>query len=208
MTSINDLIPNIERLREFQEAHRLPVTDIARQAPTQALHSLRDATKNAPESYRPYLDEAVDCYEAGAYRGAVLMVWAATIEHIYSVVERHRQGFKLLEAENLKRFERASSYRRIKKKSDLLYINDGNLLLICEDAGVFNKNARNILDDALKTRNRCGHPTGYVVGREEVVVFIERLINNIIGGAMVDWENASFTISKAENTISGTQPLK
>lgn len=187
MTPSEDWLPNLERLREFQEAYRLPVTDIARQAPAQALHSLRDATRNAPESYRPYLDEAVDCYEAGAYRGAVLMVWAATIEHIYSVIEGHRQGFKLLEADNFKRYEKASFYRKIKKKSDLLYVNDGNLLLICEDAGVFNKNARSILDDALKTRNRCGHPTGYVVGREEVVVFIERLINNIISGAMIDW---------------------
>lgn len=183
----DDWLPSLDRLREFQEAYRLPVTDIARQAPSQALHSLRDATRNAPESYRPYLDEAVDCYEAGAYRGAVLMVWAATIEHIYSVVENHKRGFKMLEAENFKRFEKSSGYRKIKKKNDLLHINDGNLFLICEDAGVFNKNARSILDDALKTRNRCGHPTGYVVGREEVVVFIERLVNNIISGAMIDW---------------------
>ncbi|WP_129459552.1 hypothetical protein [Propioniciclava flava] len=188
MTASEDSVPNLERLREFQEAYRLPVTDIARQAPAQALHSLRDATKNAPENYRPYLDEAVDCYEAGAYRGAVLMVWAATMEHIYSVIEGHRQGFKLLETENFKRYEKASFYRKIRKKNDLLYVNDGNLLLICEDAGLFNKNARSILEDALKTRNRCGHPTGYVVGREEVVVFIERLINNIISGAMVDWD--------------------
>jgi len=181
-------IPNLDRLREFQEAYRLPVTDIARQAPAQALHSLRDATRNAPATYRPYLDEAVDCYEAGAYRGAVLMVWAATIERIYSVIESHSSGFKLIEAENFKRYEKASFYRKIKKKGDLLYLNDGNLFLLCEDAGVFNKNARGILDDALKTRNRCGHPTGYVVGREEVVVFIERLINNFISGAMLIWK--------------------
>lgn len=188
MTPNEEWVPDLERLREFQEAYRLPVSDIARQAPAQALHSLRDATRNAPEGYGSYLEEAVDCYEAGAYRGAVLMVWAATIEHIYSVVEAHQRGFKLLEAENLKRFEKSNGYRKIKKKNDLLYLNDTNLFLICEDAGVFNRNARSILDDALKTRNRCGHPTGYVVGREEVVVFIERLINNIISGVMIDWE--------------------
>jgi len=32
--------------------------------------------------------------------------------------------------------------------------------MICENAGVFDKNARAILDDTLKTRNRCGHPPG------------------------------------------------
>lgn len=176
-----------DRFREFQDAYRLPVTDITRQAPAQALHTLRDATETAPENYRQYLDEAVDCYEAGAYRGAVLMVWAATIERIYSAIGSRPHGFKALETVNFARFGNANSYRKIKQKNDLLYLNDGNFFLICEDAGVFNKNARGLLDEALKTRNRCGHPTGYVVGREEVVVFIERLINNFISGAMLTW---------------------
>lgn len=187
MTTSDDWAPNLERLREFQEAYRLPVSDIARQAPAQALHSLRDSAGRAPANYRQYLEEAIDCYEASAYRGAVLMVWAATIEHLYSVIEGHQQGFKLVQAENFKRFEKSNSYRKISKKNDLLYVNDANFFLLCEDAGVFNKNARSILDDALKTRNRCGHPTGYTVGREEVVIFIERLINNFISGAMIDW---------------------
>lgn len=179
---------SLERLRQFQDAHRLPVSDIARQDPAEALHSLREAARRAPASYRQYLEEAIDCYEASAYRGAVLMVWAATIDHIYSVIEGHRSGFKLLQAENLRRFGTSSSYRKISKKNDLFYINDGNFFLICEDAGVFNKNARNLLEDALRTRNRCGHPTGYMVGREEVVIFVERLINNFISGAMIDWD--------------------
>lgn len=115
------------------------------------------------------------------------MVWAATIEHIYSVIEGHRDGFKLIQAANLTRFERSNTYKPVRKKNDLLYLNDKNFFLLCEDAGVFNKNARKLLDEALDTRNRCGHPTGFDVGREEVVIFIERLINNFISGAMVDW---------------------
>lgn len=180
--------PNLDRLREFQEAYRLPVSDIARQAPAQALHSLRESAQRAPANYRQYLEEAIDCYEANAYRGAVLMVWAATIEHLYSVIEGHRGGFKAMQAANKTRFETAHNYRKIGKKNDLLYVNDANFFLLCEDAGVFNKNARSILDDALKTRNRCGHPTGYTVGREEAVILIERLINNVISGAMIDWD--------------------
>jgi hypothetical protein len=177
----------LDRLRAFQEAYEIPVADISRQAPAIALHSLRDATGRAPATYRKYLEEAVDCYEVGAYRGAVLMVWAATIEHIYSVIEGHRDGFKLIQAANQTRFERSNTYKPVRKKNDLLYLNDKNFFLLCEDAGVFNKNARKLLDEALDTRNRCGHPTGFDVGREEVVIFIERLINNFISGAMVDW---------------------
>lgn len=176
-----------ERLRTFQEAYSIPVTDVARQAPAAALHSLRDATANAPRNYQDYLNEAVDCYEHGAYRGAVLMVWAATVEHIYSAIEGHVGGYKALEVANKARFGTSNTYRRISKKNDLLYLNDKNFLLICEDAGVFNRNARALLEEKLGTRNRCGHPTGYMIGREEAVVFIESLINNIINDAMMDW---------------------
>lgn len=187
MTTSEGWSPHLDRLREFQEAYRLPVSDIARQAPAQALHSLRDAAKAAPGTYRQYLEEAVDCYETAAYRGAVLMVWAATIEHIYSVIESHQNGFKQIQAANFARFEKSSGYHKVSKKNDLLYLNDKNFFLLCEDAGVFNKNARLLLDEGLNLRNRCGHPTGYKIGREEVVIFIERSINNFISGAMIDW---------------------
>jgi hypothetical protein len=187
MTTPEAWLPNLDRLREFQEAYRLPVSDIAREAPAQALHSLRESAANAPANYRQYLEEAIDCYGASAYRGAVLMVWAATIEHIYSLIEQHPSGFELIEAGNFKRFKNSKTYRKISKKNDLLYVTDKNFFFICEDAGVFNKNARALLDEALGTRNRCGHPTGFALGREEVVIFIERMIKNFISGAMLDW---------------------
>jgi hypothetical protein len=176
-----------ERLRAFQEAYAIPVTDTAKQSPAKALHSLREATAAAPKEYREYLNEAVDCYENGAYRGAALMTWSAAVEHIYSAIQKKPGGFTLLEQANFSRFGTSKSYKKITKKNDLLYVNDGNFLLICEDVGVFNKNARKLLGDRLTTRNLCGHPTGYVLGREEAVVFIESLINNIINGAMMDW---------------------
>ena len=180
-------VDQFERLRAFQEAYAIPVSDVSRQAPAQALHSLRDATARAPKNYQDYLNEAVDCYEYHAYRGAVLMVWAAAIEHIYTAIENQQGGFKKIEAANAGRFGKSNTYRNVRRKNDLLYVNDNNFLQLCEDAGVFNKNARKLLTEKLDTRNRCGHPTGYVIGREEAVVFIESLINNIINDAMMDW---------------------
>ncbi|MFI8524876.1 hypothetical protein ACIGB8_10535 [Promicromonospora sukumoe] len=177
----------MEQLRMFQDAYRVPVTDIARQAPAQALHSLREASANSPKPYRLYLEEAINCYEAEAYRGAVLMVWSAAIEHIYSKIDARGAGYKSIEAANFERFGASRTYRKIRKKGDLLYLGDANFFLLCEDAGVFNRNARNLLVERLSLRNRCGHPTGYVVGREETVVFIESLINNVINDAMIDW---------------------
>jgi hypothetical protein len=188
MPTDEDSLRRFERLRTFQSDYGIPVSNLARQAPAQALHSLREATARAPRNYQAYLNEAVDCYEHGAYRGAILMVWAAAIEHVYTAIETRQSGFQAFEAANQSRFSSSKSYRRITKKNDLLYLNDRNFLLLCEDSGVFNRNARKLLEEKLDTRNRCGHPTGYVIGRDEAVVFIESLINNIINDAMMDWK--------------------
>jgi hypothetical protein len=181
------LLDQLQRLREFQSSFGLPTTDAEREAPAKALHSLHEAVRKSPLNYRSYLEEAVLCYEVGAYRGAVLMVWSAVVEHLYGVIESRLGGLKAVEQANEARFRGSSAYKKVRKKNDLLYLGDKNFLLICEDAGVFNRNARSLLEERLALRNRCGHPTGYAVGREETVVFIESLINNVLSGAMIDW---------------------
>lgn len=115
------------------------------------------------------------------------MVWAATVEHLYVVVRNHRNGIKQFQAANLARYGTHSKYRELKQKGDLLYLAESQFIQLAEDAGLINKNARILLDDSLKLRNRCGHPTGYRPGREETVIFVESLVNNILSGGMLLW---------------------
>ncbi|WP_142064955.1 hypothetical protein [Pseudarthrobacter sp. B4EP4b] len=186
-TTEQDFTRRISGLRSLQEAYAIPVRDLSRQNPTEALHSLRETTSQSRPEYRDYLNEAVDCYENRCYRGAVLMVWSAVMEHLYQTIEAQVGGVKMVEAANSARFGNAQHYKRIKKRDDLLYLSDSNFFMICEDAGLFNKNARLLLIEKLDLRNRCGHPTKYVVAREETVIFIESLINNVLNGAMLNW---------------------
>ena len=182
-------MPTIASLAEFQRLHALPVKDSARELPAQALHSLREAASSAPADYRDYLDEAVRCYEGGMYRASVLMVWSACIQHLFSAIQDHRGGIKAMEAANYARYGQANAYKKINKTDDLLYFKESAVLLIAEDAGLINRNARGLLEEKLKLRNRCGHPTRYKPGREETVIFIESLLVNIIGGTMVNWHS-------------------
>lgn len=184
----HDFTRRITALRAFQYEHSIPVSDVSRQNPKEALHSLRDAAKNSPSAYRGYLTEAVDCYESHCYRASVLMVWSAVMEHLYQTVDDLPGGLRSIEAANRDRFGNSHGYRRVRKRDDLRYLSDTNFFSLCEDAGIFNKNARLLLAEKLSLRNRCGHPTGYVVAREETVIFIESLINNILNGAMVNQE--------------------
>jgi len=187
MVNDRSLQRRLAALRTFQQLHEAPVTDRATQSPAVALKSLNDALAAAPTDYRDYLVEAVTCYEHGLYRAAILMVWTAAMEHLYIVASNHSGGIKDLEAANLSRFGTSKTYRQIKKKDDFLYQGEANWLQLAEDAGLMNRNARQILIERLNLRNRCGHPTKYRPGREETVVFIESLLLNVLSGQLLNW---------------------
>lgn len=186
-TTEEDFARRFNDLRSLQQAYAIPVSDVSRQNPAEALHSLRETARNSRAEYQEYLNEAVDCYENRCYRGAVLMVWSAVMEHLYQAIESRQGGIKAVEAANLARFGDAYNYKKVKKRDDFLYLSDSNFFMLCEDAGVFNKNVRLLLIEKLNLRNRCGHPTKYVVAREETVIYIESLINNVLNGAMLNW---------------------
>ena len=176
----------LDGLRAFQKLYRDPVAT-ASQSPAVALQTLNDAVSKAPADYRHYLIETVACYENGLYRAAILMVWAACVEHLYMTASSHANGIKEFEKANQARFGKSKTYREIKKKDDFLYLGEANWMQLAEDAGMLNRNARQLLIERLNLRNRCGHPTKYTVGREETVVFIESLLLNFISGQMLNW---------------------
>jgi hypothetical protein len=175
------------RLAEFQSRFGSPITDVAVEAPERALYSLREAAASAPSEYADYLNESIACYEGGQYRAAVLMLWAATVQHLYMVAGRVPNGISKFEQANSNRYGGARNYRPIKKADDFLYMREADFIQLAEDAGMINRNARKLLIERLDLRNRCGHPTQYRPGREEVVIFIESLLLNVIDGAQINW---------------------
>lgn len=163
------------------------VEDVEHESPVAALDSLEQSLASAPSDYRPYLEEAVECYRRGLYRAAVLMVWAAVVQHLYSVASAHTNGVKKFETANQARFGSSKKYRELKKANDFLYLGERDFIQLAEDVGMVNRNARKLLHDRLELRNLCGHPTGYRPGREETVVFIESLVLNVLSGTWLAW---------------------
>jgi hypothetical protein len=149
----NESDPRIERLldglRDLQEEYREPVADLEVEAPRAALLSLEEAVAEAPADYRPYLEEAVACYDNGLFRAAILMVWAAVMEHLYMSASSHKNGIKDFERENHKRYGGSKNYRQIKKRDDFLYLREYDFVQLAEDAGMLNRNARKLLHEKL-----------------------------------------------------------
>lgn len=189
--AVDGLDPGVEQflagLRQLQSDFGLEVADVEQESPAAALESLEEAVAQAPAAYRSYLQEALTCYEHGLYRAAILMVWSAVIQHLYTTAGTRNGGVRDFEKANLARFGTMKKYRRIRKQDDFLYLGEKDFIQLGEDAGMFNRNARDLLHERLKLRNLCGHPTGYTVGREEAVVFIESLTLNVLSGSLLNW---------------------
>jgi hypothetical protein len=190
--AVEGLDPRVEHLlgglRQLQAEFGEEIADVEQESPAAALESLEDAVAQAPKDYRPYLQEALECYQHGLYRASILMVWAAVMQHLYSVAGSHRGGVSEFQKANKLRFGNAKrKYREIKKQDDFLYLGERDFIQLGEDAGMLNRNARKVLHERLELRNLCGHPTQYRPGREETVIFIESLVLNVLTGSWLNW---------------------
>jgi hypothetical protein len=186
-SSTPDLQQLLAGLRQFQAQFGGEVVDATQESPAAALDSLESAIATAPSDYRPYLEEALECYRRGLYRASILMVWSAVVQTLYSKAASHHGGIKEIEKANHARFGQSKKYREIKKQGDFLYVGEQDFIQLGEDAGMFNRNARQLLHERLRLRNLCGHPTQYTPGREETVIFIEGLLLNILSGSWLAW---------------------
>jgi hypothetical protein len=126
------------------------------------------------------LNEAFVCLEAGALRGAAIMVWAGAIAVMHEAAERH--GLK--EFERLARSINAKAHT-LDRTEDLQYYDDDLFLATFEKAGMISKTQRGILLVQLKRRNAYAHPSGVAPSEEEVRALISELVQIVFnqGGA-------------------------
>lgn len=128
-------------------------------------------SKVSNQDEREYLSEALLCLRVGALRATVVFVWAAAIRNIQS--KCLAKGKKLMPA-LLKHDPKA---RTVKTIDDFAYIKDVTVLLACQDLGIFDKSQREVVEEALRLRNRCGHPAKYTPKEKKVSSYIEDMVS-------------------------------
>jgi hypothetical protein len=137
-----------------------------------------DVLKIVDEDEREYIEEALKCLRVEAYRGAVLMGWAATMSNIHRKIDEAGLG-----KFNKKCKEFMKKPRPVRQRSDLQYYRDSDILLAAEGMGLFDRNVRAALKRHLDLRNDCGHP-GQVNPQIHVVnAFFEEIIQYVLGVA-------------------------
>jgi len=134
--------------------------------------------KTLVDTERDFLKEAIDCYEIGAYRAAIILVWILTIDHMYEYILAHELTSFNIELAKVKDKKVKTSI--ITNKDALCDIPEINFIQICRTARIISNDVRKILDVKLGIRNSCAHPSGIKVAQVKATDFIQDLVHNVL----------------------------
>jgi len=127
-------------------------------------------------SEKQFLNEALNCYRVESYRGAIVMTWILTIDHLQRFVY----------ANNLNEFNAALSNHSDKKMKpivgydDFSNLKESRFIELAKSAGIISNDVRKILDEKLGIRNSAGHPSGVRISGHKATEFMIDLIENIL----------------------------
>lgn len=125
-----------------------------------------------------FLQEAIDCYEIGARRSAIVMTWLLTIDHLCKYVfEKKLSEFNSALASNNDKRVRIAA---IRAEDDFSEIPEGKLIELLRQAGIISNDVRKILETKLGIRNSAAHPAAITISEVKSTEFIIDLVENII----------------------------
>lgn len=136
------------------------------------------AARLTDPSERRFLNEALRCLQATAPRGAVVLVWCLTLDHLQNhVLIHHAIAFNNALA------ARTDANRNvvIAIKDDFEKITKELVFIeVLRSAGIITNDVRKILDTQLGFRNTAAHPSTVEVPESKAVAVIEDLVLNVI----------------------------
>ena len=130
---------------------------------------------------RKYLDETLICYENDARRAAVVMTWNLAYAHLCDHVLKNRLAdFNARWKVSFPGMHKTP--KAVAAMEDFNeHLKEHEVLQICRDAGIINKNVYNVLEPALKKRNAAAHPNNVIIDRSWCSTgSISDVINNAV----------------------------
>jgi hypothetical protein len=115
--------------------------------------------------------EALRCIENQLFKASHVMAWAGFMDYLED---------KLIN-EYLKDVTAVRPKWSINSKEDLReQATEYQLINICREIKLFNKNEEKAFQGLLNTRNECAHPSSYSPALNETLGYISQLLNRIV----------------------------
>lgn len=151
----------------------------AEKVTAQTSATLRSLEHKLPEGAdKDFLKEAVDCFEAGANRATIVMVWILAMDHLFAHILAHKlAAFNAALAQNT---DKSVKVKVITQRDDFSEMKESKFIELCRTAKIISNDVRKILDQKLETRNSSAHPSGVTIGKTKVIDFVEDLVENVV----------------------------
>jgi len=129
---------------------------------------------------REFAFDAISCLAIHKRRPAIIMGWVLVMYSLYAKIKKI--GFiKFNNAYNLRYGKKNPNFKQIKKLDDFEYFPDQEVIFICEDIGIIDRNERRVLiEDCLKLRNMSSHPGKYNPGVKATELYFEKIIDIVL----------------------------
>jgi hypothetical protein len=130
------------------------------------------------QSEKEFLEEAIRCFENDAPRGAIVLTWILTLDHLYEYIVRHKlPDFNVALGKNMDKRVKVSV---VASKDDFGDIPENKFIEFCRAARIISNDVKKILDTKLGIKNSSAHPSTIKVSETKAAEFVEDLVLNVI----------------------------
>lgn len=131
--------------------------------------------KISSQDARNFIEEAINCFENGQFRAAVVFSWVGAVSVMYAYVVRD-----LLQAFNTEARRRDPKWKDARNADELGRMKEHDFLDVLEAIGSIGKNAKQVLQNqCLTLRNGCGHPNSLKISENNVAAHLDMLVLNV-----------------------------
>jgi hypothetical protein len=175
-----DLLKDKSGLRASKsllDKHDVRYGDSAR---TIALHEVlsRLPSQLSVSAESEYLEEALKCLRATAYRAAIVMAWNVAYDHLLTVIMTRE----------LQRYNQAVGQPNVlggkkspvSSREDFQKWKESEVLEVCRLSGITSKEVAKVLAEKLEKRNSAAHPSGSTFDQIMAEAFITDLVKNAV----------------------------
>lgn len=124
------------------------------------------------DKYHEYMEESIQCVQAGAYRGSVVLAWQAAMYALYKALEAHDDPIHVAYQ---KKFGTTPNFD-VTDFWSFQKIKDQNILILAESVGVIDKSLKDVLDKERDTRNKAAHPGKFDIGPNGTKALLEKVM--------------------------------
>jgi hypothetical protein len=121
-----------------------------------------------------FVEEAILCFENELYRAAVVLSWVGVVSVLYDYVLKAK-----LSAFNAEAKRRYPKWKAARTTDDLALMKESDFLNVLVAISVLGRNVKQQLENCLRLRNACGHPSSLKIAENTVAAHIEVLILNV-----------------------------